>query len=243
MRSTWPYLFILAAWQVASWLVGKPLLLPDPSTVAWTLITELGDRRFQDSAIASLGMMVGCWLAINLLVLLAMVSGLINGHCKLFLSKISLLLQPLPAFSLLPIAVMLLGIGASAQEFLVIFSGLWPAMTLMITRLDAVVERWAPQVRNLRWNTLTALRRVYLPAMASHWAAVAKTSWNQSWKTLIALEMTFGSMGSSWSLGRLMMEERNLLNANEIWSIMLLMVLIGAATGWLFDRVEKNVSC
>jgi NitT/TauT family transport system permease protein len=77
-----------------------------------------------------------------------------------------------------------------------------------------------------------------LPASLPHLVSGLKQGWAFAWRSLLAGEMIFVSLG----LGQLLMMGRDLNDISQVVAVMVVIILIGfAVDGLVFRIVEKNL--
>lgn len=76
---------------------------------------------------------------------------------------------------------------------------------------------------------------VLLPASLPHLLTGLKPGWAFAWRSLIAGEMIFVTLG----LGQVLMMGRDLNDINEVVAVMVLIVAIGFFTDALFFRIVE----
>ena len=92
--------------------------------------------------------------------------------------------------------------------------------------------------RNLGARAARLFLYVLLPASLPHLLSGLKHGWAFAWRSLIAGEMIFVTLG----LGQLLMMGRDLNDINEVVAVMLLIVAIGFLTDAVFFRIlERSI--
>ncbi len=145
--------------------------------------------------------------------------------------------SPMPSFALMPILLLTLGITQTTMTAALIFSMLWINLSAMIHVADSVKQQWQPHCRNLNLSSMQSYRSVYLPAMSVDFLSAAKNAWALGWRTLLAVEVTFGNFGSGQGLGVSMMMDRAMFKSVDLWATLVVIVIIGSSILWLFDRL------
>jgi NitT/TauT family transport system permease protein len=92
--------------------------------------------------------------------------------------------------------------------------------------------------RNLGASGVRLFLYVLLPASLPHLVSGLKQGWAFAWRSLLAGEMIFVSLG----LGQLLMMGRDLNDISQVVAVMVLIILIGfAVDGFVFRVIERNL--
>jgi NitT/TauT family transport system permease protein len=92
--------------------------------------------------------------------------------------------------------------------------------------------------RNLGASGARLFLHVLLPASLPHLVSGLKQGWAFAWRSLLAGEMIFVSLG----LGQLLMMGRDLNDISQVVAVMVVIILIGfAVDGLVFRIVERNL--
>jgi NitT/TauT family transport system permease protein len=67
--------------------------------------------------------------------------------------------------------------------------------------------------------------------------ASSTTAWNISWRTLLALEVVFGSIGRHWGLGTYMVTVKDRMDITEMYASLFAIILIGLAFNTMFEKM------
>jgi len=156
-------LTLLVIWQVGAWLLNEPIL-PSPVSVAVTFYNELVRGELLEHFLASL------WrVAISTLLAIAIAAplGLILGQSKRLNSLFSPLiyiLYPIPKVVLVPIVLLLLGIGDLSKIFIIFMILFFQILVLVRDRAANIRPELVLSVRSLGAGRRALFRFVYLPA-------------------------------------------------------------------------------
>lgn len=122
--------FLLGIWQLLSVILQNPIF-PGVGEILGALASEASGPMWSDvmTTLSSwfIGLVVACAIAVPL--------GLVIGLSKFWTASTSFLiefLRPIPPIAILPLAVLLLGIGNSMIIALVIFASIWPMLYQVI---------------------------------------------------------------------------------------------------------------
>jgi NitT/TauT family transport system permease protein len=236
----WPFLLLIGLWTIAWVWISNPILVPSPAGSITALIEYFDDSRFLLSLNTTVWNLVSSWLIVQLLLLITLVI-ITNRHAETLIDNWSSMFQSVPTFALLPILIVLMGFSQSMLYTLVIFGNYWVASSYLITALHKTRLRWQPHARNLNWSVAKQLRHIYLPALVPFWINIASITWGLCWRTLLAIEVMFGGLSGQLGLGVLMMENRTTYDTEEVWGILLVILIIGLSMNAIVQLLKKKV--
>lgn len=183
-----PLAFWLGVWALASWAVGRELLLPGPLAVGTRLLALAGSADFWLSVGATLGR-----------VFLGLLWGALAGTALAFathlfpwadrlLSPAVRVVRATPVVSF--ILLVYLWVARSAIPWviagLMVLPVVWGALG---AGLDSLDEKLLELARAYRFSPLRTLRLIYLPALRPHMEAGLLTAFGLAWKSGVAAEV------------------------------------------------------
>lgn len=155
-------LAILAIWQLASWLVHRPIL-PAPMTVFLTFLREMQDDL-------PLHFFASLWRVLAstaLAIFTAAPAGLILGQSKrlnnLF-SPLIYILYPIPKVVFVPLVLLFLGLGDAPKILIIYLILFFQILVLVRDQAAALRPELLLSVRSLGAGRRALFRFVYLPA-------------------------------------------------------------------------------
>lgn len=228
-------------WEAYARHLDNPLLFP---TLSDTL-TALYDR-FADGVLPS-----RIWTTLKVLVtgyvtgtVLAAVLTIVAINTRIgtdFLETMTAMFNPLPAISLLPLALIWFGLGPASLVFVLVHSVLW-AVALNTHAGFLGVSRTLRMVgANYGLTGLSYVLRILVPAAFPSILTGLKIGWAFSWRTLIAAELVFGVSSGQGGLGWFIFENRNLLDIPSVFAGLLTVIIIGLIVeNLVFQTVERR---
>jgi NitT/TauT family transport system permease protein len=147
-------------------------------------------------------------------------------------------LQALPSICWLPLALLWFGLNDAAILFVIVAGSL---LTVTIAVKDGV--RNVPPVylraaRTMGTRPLSLYTEVLLPASLPAVLTGAKLGWSFAWRSLMAGELLFVSMG----LGHTLMMGRELADMSQVLAVMSIIVALGLLTDReIFGVLEAQV--
>lgn len=154
--------YILATWQLAAWVVNRPIL-PPPWLVGMTFIQEL-------RADLSSHFLVSLWRVLASTVLsiaLAAPAGLILGQSErlnALFSPIIYLLYPIPKVVFVPVVLLFLGLGDAPKITIIFLILFFQILVLVRDQAASLRPELLQSVRSLGAGRRALFRFVYLPA-------------------------------------------------------------------------------
>jgi NitT/TauT family transport system permease protein len=233
------YAFIIAMWfLVARLRIWPPYLFPNPQAVWEALRAGFADHSFWIAIAVSmkriaLGYTIS--VALGLLLGLGMASSKFLEHT---LGGLLVSLQSLPSICWLPMAVLWFGLSEKAILFVVIMGSVLSVTISMETGRKQMPKIYAMAGRNLGARGLKLFLFVLFPASLPYVLTGLKQGWAFAWRSLIAGEMIFVSLG----LGQLLMTGRDLNDMSQVLAVMILIVAIGyIIDGLIFRTLEHHL--
>ena len=158
-----------------------------------------------------------------------------------FLETMTAMFNPLPAISLLPLALIWFGLGASSLVFVLVHSVLW-AVALNTHAGFLGVSRTLRMVgANYGLTGFAYVTRILVPAAFPSIMTGLKIGWAFAWRTLIAAELVFGVSSGQGGLGWFIFENRNLLDIPAVFAGLLTVIVIGLIVeNVVFQTIERH---
>ncbi len=227
---------VLVVWQlIAVAEIWSPYLFPAPMGVAKALLKNaqsgvLLDALWHSLARLAVGYAISMVLGLGLGVLCAT-----SRYADETIGVIVLGLQSLPSITWLPMAVLWFGLSEQAIVFVVLMGSTFSIAISArsgIRGLPPLLQRAAGTLGASRWQMY---RYVTVPAMVPAMVQGMKQGWSFAWRSLMAGELLFVVAG----LGHLLDVGRNLNDISMVFSIMLVIIVVGVVIDRLiFGRAE-----
>jgi NitT/TauT family transport system permease protein len=233
------YAGIILVWQaLAAAKIWPPYVFPTPLGVLESLVTGFKDHTFWIGiAVSMKRMAIGYSISAVLGVILGLLL-VVNKFLEETLGRLVVSLQSLPSLCWLPLAILWFGLSENAILFVVVMGSLLSITISTETGLRNVPRIYSMAGRNLGAGRFQLYFHVLLPASLPHLLTGLKQGWAFAWRSLIAGEMIFVTLG----LGQLLMMGRDLDDINEVVAVMVLIVAIGFITDALFFRIiERSI--
>ena len=233
------YVLLVLTWEAAfSLKIWPPYLFPSPWEVGKAIFWGFQDRTFLIGLFVSVQRIL---IGYGISLILGVTLGLLVGRFKILDETIGSLmagLQVLPSICWLPLAILWFGLSEQAIQFVIIMG----AFLSIAIATDSGIRNISPiYIRAAKTMGLKGIKlytRVILPAALPSIATGMKLGWSFAWRSLMAGELLFVSVG----LGHLLQVGRELNDMPQVIAVMLLIVAVGLTFDQLiFARFEKRL--
>lgn len=226
---------LLLVWQLAALLVNEPIL-PGPLAVAAAFVEGLRKDLAGHFLVSSWRVLASILLAVAL----AAPAGLILGQSKRLdriFSPVIYMLYPIPKVVLVPVILLLFGIG-DFPKIIIIFLILFFQILVLVRDSAAGIEpKTLLSVRSLGAGRRALFRYVYLPASLS----AILTALRQSVGTAVAVLYIAELFATQQGLGYyIYLNGNTLFNYPAMYAGVLAMSLLGLGLYFTVDRLEKR---
>lgn len=233
------YAGLLGLWYlVAELRIWPPYLFPGPKGVLESLWLGFADHSFWIAIAISMKRMA---LGYGISVVIGMILGLAIASSRFLeqtLGGLLVSLQSLPSICWLPMAVLWFGLSEKAILFVVVMGSVLSVTISMESGRKQMPKIYSLAGRNLGASGLKLFAYVLLPASLPYLITGLKQGWAFAWRSLIAGEMIFVSLG----LGQLLMMGRDLNDMSQVIAVMVLIVAIGyLVDGLVFKSLERRL--
>lgn len=221
-------LALIFLWQGYTWYSQvEPLLFPSFTAsveALWeTVLTgEMFEKVWVTVYVLVMGYVAG--LALAALFLIFAVSTRIGGD---FLSTMTAMFQPLPAISLLPLAMLWFGLGIPSLIFVTIHSVLWAVSLSTHVGFMSVSETLRMVGQNYGLRGIRYIFKILVPAAFASILVGLKIGWAFAWRTLIGAELVFGAAAGNGGLGWMIFEKGDNLDTPYVFAALFMVILIG----------------
>jgi NitT/TauT family transport system permease protein len=227
---------LLVLWEVAALALGS-MALPQPWQVAVDTARRLADGSLLDDlAISTLRALAGIALALATAVPLGLMVGAEEG-LRRRLSPYIYLLYPVPHVVLLPLIIILFGIGEFSKIFLI---ALIVFFQILVTTRDAaknIHRNYYLAIETLGASRLQVYRHVILPATLPK----ILTAMRISIGTAVAILFFVESFATTRGLGYIIMDSWGRSDYVALYSGISSMAALGFSLYLLLDRLERRL--
>jgi NitT/TauT family transport system permease protein len=233
------YAILLGLWQGLALLKLWPAyVFPTPASVFEALRNGFSDHTFWIGIGVSMKrMLAGYTLSVVLGVTLGLVLAQ-NSFLEETLGRLVVSVQSMPSICWLPLAILWFGLSEKAILLVVVMGSLLSISINVEAGLRNVPRIYAMAGRNLGASGVRLFLYVLLPASLPHLVSGLKQGWAFAWRSLVAGEMIFVSLG----LGQLLMMGRDLNDISQVAAVMVLIIALGfVVDGFVFRVIERNL--
>jgi ABC-type nitrate/sulfonate/bicarbonate transport system permease component len=228
----------LALWQLLTVTgVLNPDHIPTMTDTVAELVELLGDPDFW-SAVGST--LQGWALGLGIAAVLAIPLGIVIGSSATAYRSVRFVvefLRPIPSVALVPLAVLIYGVGLESKVFLAAFASFWPLFVQTLYGVQDVDPVATDTARSFGLNAFERLYRVKLPSAVPYIATGLRISSAVSLILVVTAEIVIGSAG----LGR----EINVARSSGAIELMYALIITTGLLGWLLNtattRAERRV--
>jgi ABC-type nitrate/sulfonate/bicarbonate transport system permease component len=226
----------LLLWQGLAWLIGRPIL-PGPWPVLQVFWAELWGGQLGSHFLVSVWRVLA---GIGLATVLAVPAGLALGQSQrlnALFSPLVYIAYPVPKVVLLPIFLLLLGIGDLSKIVLIATILFFQILVVVRDEASTIRPELIMSVRSLGAGRLAIFRFVYLPASVP----AMLTALRLSIGTAVAVLFLTESFATTSGLGYyIMVESWGRVAYTEMYAGVLAMSLLGVALYYLTDWLERR---
>ena len=233
---------LIIAWEAYTRISEvEPLLFPTFSSSFAVLVETLLSGLMIEKIWITINVLVvgyAAGLAIAALFLIFAVSSRIGRD---FLSTTTAMFQPLPAISLLPLAMLWFGLGAPALIFITIHSVLWAVALSTHVGFMGVSETQRMVGRNYGLKGVSYIFKILVPAAFTSILIGLKVGWAFAWRTLIGAELVFGALSGKGGLGWMIFEKGDNLETPYVFAALFMVIVIGLLVeNLIFRNIEMQ---
>lgn len=216
------------------WL--NPLYFPPPSVVAAELLALSGTQAFWHAvAVTIMGTAAGFVLAAAVAVPIGTAMGQ-SSTVRLLLEPVVDSLRPMPSAAVIPVAILLLGLGLKMRVAVVVFGSVWPIIINTMDGVRGVDTLLIDTGRLLQFKGTTLLRKVVLPAALPAIFTGLRVSLGIALILTVTAEMIAGTDG----LGYFILDAQRSFAFPTMFAAIVALALLGALVTQVFGVVERR---
>lgn len=227
---------VLVVWWLVSWLLRLPII---PSPVAVFLnIAEIFSTKMEVHVLYSLGRIIG---GIAVSILIGVPLGYLMGafeRVNRLLSPLVYFTYPVPKLALLPIVMLLFGLGEASKLIMIV---LIVVFQIIVTSRDAVMSIPREIFRSLRSlgaSRLQMFTEVILPASLSEVLTATRLALGTAVSVLFFTE----TFGTEFGMGYFIMDAWLRVDYLDMYGGIVILSLMGFALFTLIDLIDHRLS-
>lgn len=231
----WMPVLLVACWWIASIAIPSPYFPPLPRIAErfqqlW-LFDKIGTDLLPSLTIFGLGYLTALIVGVGLGVLLALVP---------FLEKVVdpflQFMRSLPGIALIPVFIVVLGIGVESKVAVVALGALWPILLNTIDGIRSTEPELVRTAQVYRFTHINYITKVVLSSAAPSIMAGARTS------LAIALVLTVGAelYAATRGVGHFVLQAQQSFMIVDMWTGIIVLGIVGYLLTALFTIIERR---
>lgn len=226
---------VLAAWEILGRNLGN-VYLPPLSTVVTTLKADWFPDHTVDDLVPSLqrfviGYLIGSALGVGL--------GIAVGSSRRiaeYLNPTLEFLRALPAVAIIPVAVLLFGLGASMRIFVIVVGVLFPVLVNAAVGARSCRQERVDVARMYGLSRRQILRRVVVPSALPMVSAGLRVALPIALIMMVVSELIGGQNG----IGFYLLNAQSLFNIPAMFAALLILGLVGNIVNAGYSWLERK---
>jgi NitT/TauT family transport system permease protein len=143
----------------------------------------------------------------------------------------------MPPVALIPVLILLVGIGDEMKVIVVAFASLFPILLNTVDGVRGVHPTLLDVARTFHFSELATLRRVILPAALPQIVAGLRISLAIALIVALVSEM----IGATAGMGYFVLQAQRGLRIRDMYAAIVMLALLGYALNWLFLLFEARL--
>jgi len=227
---------LLAAWWIAS-AASTSLYFPPLQTILETLRQDWLGPGFAEHLLPSIGKFLAGFLIASLAGIgLGLMIGMYPA-LRAAAEPIIQFLRSLPPPVLLPLGLLLFGIGPSMNIAIIVFGAVWPTLLNTIDGVRSLDPQLTEMTRSYRLTRAQKIRYVILPNAGPQIFAGLRTTLQMSIILIVVSEMVASTNG----IGYYVLNSQQTFAVPQTWAGTLVLGLLGYLATLIFIRLERYV--
>lgn len=216
---------VLLMWELAmrAGIVHSSQVAGPVATLRRTILL-FGDREF----LTHMGVTLQVWLyAMLLSVLIAVPIGIAFGYYTVLYRSTEAVvhaLRSVPATALIPVSVLLLGLGVVMQVWLTIFAIVWPILFNTMYGVHNTERQLLMVAHHLRWRPWQKMIRVVLPSASGYIMSGVRIAAGLAMVVVVSVELIAAESG----IGTYMMRYQNAGLPDYVYASIFVSGMVGA---------------
>lgn len=228
--------------SVAIWELFRVLQIVDPrdlpsfSAIVCSAAAGLWGGDLSGALVATIGSWAPGLLIATVIGIAAGIALALMPRFEIVTRPVLEFLRPIPSVALIPVALLILGIGLQMQLFMIAFASIWPVLFSTKAGVESVDPRYLETGRVLGLGRVGRLARIVLPSTLPYVATGLRTASAIALVLAITVEMLTGRPGIGFYI------ENVRLNGliTEMWAAILVTGVLGYLVNALFMAIERT---
>jgi ABC-type nitrate/sulfonate/bicarbonate transport system permease component len=170
---------------------------------------------------------------------IAVSAGVALGYFRFAHSLLEMLiefLRPMPSVAIIPVAILLLGIGDSMIVAVTVYASMWPILVNTIDGVRRIEQTLIDTGRTFGLDRRRMLWQIVFPAASPYIVTGLRISLSIALILVTTAEMIAGSKG----LGFFILDEERSLHSSNMYAGIILVAVLGYALNRLFIVLERQ---
>jgi sulfonate transport system permease protein len=228
---------LIVAWQVlAEARLISPIFFPAPSRALDVLAARVMDGSIFAPLVATVLRMIFGWL-LACLAGIALGAAIASSRIARDLLEPTLeFLRPLPASSVIPVAILFLGLSNTMSLAVIAFGAIWPVLLATIHGFSAVPRELHDVADVLGFSRGKYLKSIALPAAAPDIMAGVRVSLAIALILTVVTEMQASLAGLGWDI----FYAQRVYRSADLYAGLIVLGVVGFAANDLLQRLERR---
>ena len=211
------------------------IIFPAPTKIFTSFITNLAKGKFtQDTLISMFRVISGFLVGGGAGLVLGLILGW-SRPIRRVLDPIVAALHPIPKFALLPMMLIIFGLGESSRTAMVAISAFFPMLINTVGGVLQINPTHYEVVENYGATKLDIFRKVVLPGSMPFVMSGARLSLKSALTMTIGVEMVFGNNG----LGSVLWLAWETMRMTDLYSALLIVSIFGIGITWVLEWSKR----
>jgi ABC-type nitrate/sulfonate/bicarbonate transport system permease component len=228
---------ILLLWEYGSRSNPRlQLYFPSVSQVAMALGKTMVSGQILRHLLTTLARFVAGY---SIAALLAVSLGIVLGYFRVVYNLLDVLiefLRPMPSVAIIPVAILLLGIGNSMILAVTVYATLWPILINTVDGVRRIDRTLVDTGRTFGLSRWRILQEIILPAASPYIATGLRIGLAIALILVTTAEMVSGSRG----LGFFILDEERSMQSSNMYAGIILVAALGYLLNRLFLALEAK---
>jgi NitT/TauT family transport system permease protein len=234
--ATYGLLLVIIIWQALAWLLKIPII-PPPFAVLTNLIEIFADKMGLH-LLYSLGRII---VGISIAILIGVPTGLLMGYFERIdkvLSPLVYFTYPIPKIALLPIIMLLFGLGEGSKLIMIVLIVIFQIIITSRDAVKAIPQDIFRSLQSLGAGRLQMFTEIIIPASL----ADVLTATRLALGTAVSILFFTETFGTEYGMGYFIMDAWMRVNYLDMYGGIVILSLMGFVLFTVIDITEKRVS-
>jgi NitT/TauT family transport system permease protein len=227
---------VILVWQVLSWLLNIPII-PSPWAVLVNIIAIFADKM-DIHLVYSLGRIVA---GITVSIMLGVPLGLLMGYFPKIdkvLSPLVYFTYPIPKIALLPIVMLLFGLGETSKLIMIVLIIIFQIIVTSRDAVRAIPGEIFRSLQSLGASKTQYFKEIIIPASMGD----VLTATRLALGTAVSILFFTETFGTEYGMGYFIMDAWMRVNYLDMYAGIVILSLMGYVLFSVIDIIERKVS-